>query len=113
MKDSEPVSTREATEILVKTLNSNYTKAELKQKADNATQLVAEEWYQLLRHLEYFEDLFGGTLGDWDIDIVNLELNQGSRPFNCKYYPLPRIKKETFLKDLYHLLKMGVLTPVQ
>ena len=48
--------------------------------------------------LEYFEDLFDGTLVDWDTDPVELELKKGSKPFNSKYYPVPRINKETFPK---------------
>ena len=63
MKTEEPASTREATEILVKIINITYAKADLKQVADNATQLNAEERTQLLRLLKDFEDLFDGTLG--------------------------------------------------
>ena len=57
--------------------------------------------------------MFDGTLGDWDNETVNLELNTGSKPFNIKYYLIPRIKKENFIKDLKHLVRVGVLTPVQ
>ena len=74
--------------------------ADLKQVTDNATQLKAEERIQLLSLLKYFEDLFDGTLGDWDTDPVNLELKPNSKPFNSKYYPVPRINKETFCKDI-------------
>ena len=57
--------------------------------------------------------MFDGTLGDWDTDYVNLELNPNSEPFNFKHDPLPRIKKETFCKDLERLMKITVLTLVQ
>ena len=63
MQTSEPASTREATERVVKILYINYMKAELNQVADNATQLNDEERTQLLSLLEDFEDLFDGTLG--------------------------------------------------
>ena len=55
-----------------------YVKAYLKQVAGNTTQLNSEERTQLLRILEYFKDLFGDTLGDWDTETVNLELNPDS-----------------------------------
>ena len=42
MQTSEPASTIEATEILLKILDSTYAKAGLKQVADNATQINAE-----------------------------------------------------------------------
>ena len=42
MHPAEPASTWEATEWTVKILESNYTKVELKQVANNATQLNSE-----------------------------------------------------------------------
>ena len=42
MNTEETPSTREAIEKLLKILNSTFTKAELKQVADNSTQLNAE-----------------------------------------------------------------------
>ena len=57
MQTEEPVSTREYTERLVKILDSTYVKSNLKQVANSATQLNSEEKNQLLRILEYFDDL--------------------------------------------------------
>ena len=79
---------------------------DLKQVADNATQLNTEERAQLLRLLEYFKDLFGGTLGYWFTYPVYLELKSDSKPFNCKYYLVPKIKKNKFCKYLKHLVKI-------
>ena len=47
-----------------KTLNSNYAKTYLKQVSDSATKLNDEERSQLTSVLEYFKDLFDGTIGD-------------------------------------------------
>ena len=113
MQTTEPASTIEATEILVKIIDSNYAKAEIKQVDDNSTHMNAEEITQLLRLIKYFEELFDGTLVKWDTDPINLELRTSYKPFNSKYYPFPIINKETFRKDLKHLVKIGVLTPVQ
>ena len=57
--------------------------------------------------------MFDGTLGDWDTDPVDLDLKPGSKPFNSKYYPFPRINKENFRKELRQLVGIGVLTPEQ
>ena len=57
--------------------------------------------------------MFDGTLGDWDTESVDLDLNPDFKMFNNKYYPVPRIYKENFFKELNRLVKMGVLTPVQ
>ena len=100
MQTSEPASKIEATEILIKILDSTYAEAELKQVANNAIQLNADERTQLLRLLEDFKDLFDGTLGDWYTETVYMELKPVSKPFNSKYYPVPRINKEDFRKEV-------------
>ena len=74
MQTDEPDFTWEANKKNVKILNSIYVKAYLKQVADNANQLNAEERTMLPRLLEDFGDLFDGTLGDCDIGPINLEL---------------------------------------
>ena len=42
----------------------------------------SEERNQLLRILKDFEDLFDGTLGDWDTDNVDLGLKSNYKPLN-------------------------------
>ena len=64
MQTAEQDYTIEATEVFVKTLDSTYAKVDIKQVAANATPLNTEEKTQLLRLLQYFEDLFDGTPGD-------------------------------------------------
>ena len=113
MQTSEPVSTREATDKLVEILYSAYSKSNLKQVANNATQMNSEKRTQLLRLLKYFEDLFDGDLGDWVTEPVNLEPKPYSKPFSCKYYPFPIINKDTFRKEIKRLVQIGVLDPVK
>ena len=43
IKTAEPDSTREATDILVKTLDINYAKSDLNQVANDSTQMNAEK----------------------------------------------------------------------
>ena len=96
MQTAEPASTRKTTDKMVKILNSIYEKADLKQVANNATKLNAEERTYLLSLFKDSEDLFDGDLGDWATEPVKLDLKPGYRPFNGKYYPVPIINKETF-----------------
>ena len=93
MNTTEPASIGEATTRRVKILNSTYAKADLKKAANNANQLNAEEKNLLLSLLEDSEDLFDVTLGDWDTEPVDLELKPYSKPFNSRYYLVPRIIK--------------------
>ena len=60
----------------------------------------AEERTQIHRFLEDFEECFDGDLGDWDPYPINLELKPGSKYFDIKCYPVPRINKNTFYKEL-------------
>ena len=113
MQNAEPASTRAATDILVKIFNITYSKAFLKQVADNTTQINDEEITQLLTILEGLEDFFDVILGDWYTEPIDLELNPGSKPYNSKYYLVPRISEEIFQKELKRLVKIGVLTTVQ
>ena len=96
MQTTEKFSTREYTDSLVELLRSNYAMEDLEQVAANATNLNDEDITQLLRLLKDFEDFFGGTLGDWDTEPTDLELNPDSKPFYCKHYTVPRIKKENY-----------------
>ena len=104
MQTEEPDSTREATEIFVKILDNTYEKSYLNQLAANTTRMNDEERTLLLRLLKDSEDSFGGTLGDWDTETVDLHLKPGYIPFNSKYYLVPIINKETFRKYLKHLV---------
>ena len=113
MQTAEPVYTRETTEKLVKILYSTYVKAVLYQVANTVTHMDSEERTQSLRLLQYFEELFDVTQGEWDTDLVDVDINPDPRPFNCKYYRVPRINKETFCKEIQRLFKLVVLTPGQ
>ena len=57
--------------------------------------------------------MFDGTIGEWDTEPVNLELNTVYKLFRCKNYPVPIINKYDFLKELQQLVEIGVLTLVQ
>ena len=97
---------------MVKILDITYAKVDLKHVV-NDIQLNSEERTLLLSLLGDFEDLFGGTLGNWSTEPVDLELNTASKSFNSRCYPVPRIKKEKFRKELKRLVEIGVLTAVQ
>ena len=81
---------------MLKILDSTYEKADLKQVVANASYLNAEERYLLLNLIEDLEDLFYVTLGDWETEPIELELNPDSKPFNIRYYTVTIINKETF-----------------
>ena len=65
MQTAEPVYTMEATDRMVKILDSTCVKANLEHVTDNVTHLKSEERTQLLGLLKDLEDLLDETLGDW------------------------------------------------
>ena len=85
---------------MVKIIDTTYTKAGLKQVADNATHLNVELKTHLLSLLKDFEDVFDGTLGDWETGPVNLDLKPGSKPINSRHFLVPIIIKIFFYKEL-------------
>ena len=74
---------------MVKIIGITYTKGNFKWVADNTTQMNDKEKTQLLRLLKYFEDLFDGTLGEWDTEPVDPELNPNYKSLivNIIWYP--------------------------
>ena len=87
--------------------------ADLEQVVANSIQLNYDEIIKLMIILTEFEDLFDDTFGEWDTDHVDIVLRPDSKTVNSKYYPVPRIMKETFRKELQRLVGILVLTPVK
>ena len=70
MQTVEPASIQEATEKMVKILNSTYVKADLEQVVNNDIHLNAEEITLLLSLPEDCEELFDGNLGIWPLSLL-------------------------------------------
>ena len=62
--------------------------------------LSNERRAQILVVLKQYKDLFIGTLGDLRIELVHLELKEGSKPKHNKSCPLSKITKEILKKQL-------------
>jgi hypothetical protein len=107
----EPQSTLEATKRLVKILDAKYEKANLRAitKADCLNHLSATKKNKLLQLLQEFEELFDGTLGDWDCNPVLLQLKQGAQPYHGRSFPIPKKHVETLKKEIQRLCNLGVL----
>ena len=113
MQTEEPDPKIKSNQILFKIINSVYTKYDLKQFAENFTQLHPEERKIPLGLLNKFENLFDEIIGKWYTDTIYLDLNPYLKPFNSRYYPVTRINKYTLHKDIQRLVEIRLLTPVQ
>ena len=105
--------TQEATDRMIKILDSNYQKANLKEIVRAAKHLNEMEKNLLYNLLIKFADIFDGTLGEWRKDPVDFELIDGAHPHSQRNYPIPHLYKEVFKKELDRLEKLGVLEKIQ
>ena len=51
---------------------------------------------KLLKLLQKYEELFDGTLGDFQPDPVRFDLNLGAKPYHRKAFPIPHAQKAIF-----------------
>ncbi len=106
----EPQSTLEATKRLIHILDARYEKADLRAVvADNCAHLSSPEHTKLLELLQEFEELFDGTLGDWDCKPVSLQLKEGAQPYHGRPFPIPKKHVETTKREVQRLCDLGVL----
>ncbi len=98
----------EATKRLIKIIDAKYEKANLKAmtEQDCLNHLSATDKDKLLKLLHEFEELFNGTLGDWDCNLVLLQLKEGAQPYHGRLFPIPKKHVETLKKEICDL---GVL----
>jgi hypothetical protein len=72
--------------------------------------LNPSERESLLTLLLKFEPFFDGTLvGDWNLPPVSFELKEGAKTFHGRPYPIPKIHKETLMKEIDRLVSIGVM----
>ncbi len=53
--------------------------------------------------------LFEGTLGDWKTKPVSFQLKEGVSPYHGQVFPVQKIHKDTIMKEVERLCKLGVL----
>jgi len=110
LANDEPKSTELATQCVVKILDAKYEKENLPEIIENnCSHLNPEEQAKLLEVLNEFDDLFHGTLGDWDTESVSFELKEGAKPYHGRAFLIPKVHKETILKKIRRLIELGML----
>ena len=106
----ELLSMHEATQRVVHILDAKYEKADLQSVVStNCTHLSLQDQNILLELLTEYEELFDGTLGDWNSEPVSFELKKGTKPYHGRPFPVPKSCKETTIKELNRLCELGVL----
>ena len=106
----EPQSTQDATKRVTWILDAKYQKADLQSIVrDNCKHLSTNQQKKLLQLLTKYELLFDGTLGDWKTKPVSFQLKEGVSPYHGGAFPVPKVHKETIMKEVERLCQLGVL----
>jgi hypothetical protein len=106
----KPQSTQDATQRATQILDAKYSKAYLQSVVrDNCKHLKTNQQKKLLQLLKRYELLFNGTLCDWKTKPVSFQLKEGVPPYHGQAAPVPKINKETLIKEVERLVKLGVL----
>ncbi len=79
--------------------------------AGYCTHLVPSQREQLLRLLIKHKKLFDGSLGRFDGEEMDIELQSDARSVWKRPYPIPNKHLKVFRKELNHLVEIGVLAP--
>ena len=107
---NEPDSTEQATQRAIGILDANYANTDLQSVVNsNCPHLSVTNQNKLLELLTEFEELFDGTLGNWNTEPVSFELKEGAKPYHGRAFPVPMCHKETLIKELNRLCDLGVL----
>ncbi len=78
------------------------------------TLIIRKKWYKnnlKMRSTHYFLIQVGvhHTLGDWKTKQVLFQLRKGVSPYHGWAFPVPKIPKNTIIKEVERLCKFGVL----
>jgi hypothetical protein len=63
----------------------------------------------LLMLLTDFEPLFNRTLHAWKTTPISFKLKEGARPYHGWVFLIPKVHKETIMKEIRCLIELGVL----
>jgi hypothetical protein len=106
----EPQSTQDATKRVTWILDAKYQKADLQSIVKGKCKhLSTDQQKKLLQLLTKYETLFDGTLGDWKTKPVSFQLKEGVSPYHGQAFQVPKVCKETIIKEVERLCQLGVL----
>jgi hypothetical protein len=104
-------NTQDATKHVTWILDAKHQKADLQSIVRaNCKHLSSDQQKKLLQQLlKKYELLFDDTLGDWKTKLVSFQLKEGISPHHCQAFPVPKIHKDTIMKEVERLCKLGAL----
>ena len=89
-------------------LDANYSKVDIDNMV-NELDIKEESKVKLKQTLNKFPTLFGGGLGRLDIPPVSIELKKDAKPFQGRYYNIPKAFEESTRKEVNRMCEIDVL----
>ena len=92
-------------------MDAKYEAMDLYQVMQQQHHLSTQQKEKLRRVLEQYPQLTDGKLGHYKHKKVHIELDKDAKPFHSRPYAVPKVNEDAFLKELNHLVEIGVLRP--
>ena len=90
-------------------LDAKYDQVDIEEVIQGQMHLNDEQKQDLRELLNEHTKLFDGTLGVYPHKEVHIELEPDATPVHARAYPVPKIHEAAYKKELFHLVKLGVL----
>ena len=110
-QDKYPESVRMVSSRITTILDCEYAPADLPTIVDKIKYLNLNEKKDLSTVLNKYKSLFDGTLGNFNVEPVDLELKEGAKPVQLRAFSVPHSRRTMFKNELNRLIKLGVLDP--
>jgi hypothetical protein len=90
-----------------------YDKTDVAEVVKELTHLNAHQKADLLQVLQENNKMFHGTFGVYPHKKVHIDIDPNAKPVHSRPYPVPRVHLKTFKKEIFHLVRIGVLAAQQ
>src|SRR5210317_938149 len=90
-------------------LDAKYSPANIKEEVDKCTKINSSEKEELLSLLNKYQDLFDGSLGEWQTQPIKIELKPEAKPYHARPYPVPQSQEQKLKEEVERLRKWGIL----
>jgi hypothetical protein len=112
MSANEPQTPRDEHSLATKILHSEYKPESLDDVIKKYENLIVEGQHQLKILLQKYEHLFDGTLGEFNMEQISLQLMDTScKQFHAHAYTVPRSVEQQLQQsqEIVRLVDIGVL----
>jgi hypothetical protein len=112
MSVNEPQTLRDEYSRATKILDAEYKQASLDDAIKTCENLHVEEQHQLKALLQKYEHLFDGTLGEFNVEPISLQMMDPKyKPIHARAYTVPRSVEQQLqqIKEIVKMVDIGVL----